>query len=185
MMFALSPSRSSLLLLVWSSFLAAEGNLRSTWRKAIKDQLPTDDERLDLSDCIDTTATFPMAPDGGKEVDCTWLADNMQEYSHLCQRFAISSLCRRTCGVCLDTIHAVEMVKTCTNGMGTVEYGQEQVTCQWIKEHRAENPEACETTSVALFCPVVCNFWDLPSCTTIDPESTTGIHQTDVTLDSA
>ncbi|KAL7579490.1 hypothetical protein ACA910_007869 [Epithemia clementina (nom. ined.)] len=178
--FTASSFTSLLLVVLQVTSLCSKVSAGRTLRSAQLEQ-PEESWRdrhlLQISYCTDTTSTFPLiagSAGADDQRDCPWLKQSLEEHGHLCERFEVSSLCRITCGVCEDTVRAVELLKKCENKLGIVKYGGEDVTCQWIKEHQAENPNTCETTNIALSCPVVCDFYGLPSCTKVDPQTTTG-----------
>ena len=147
-------------------------HLRSIGATAPKEHW-TDEELWELSECTDTTAHFDINEETIR--DCVWLQENLVEQGDLCDRHDIASNCRRTCGICEDTLRAVELLQKCENEVGAVvEYSHEYVTCDWIKRNRDNNPDACSMTNVVLACPVVCDYFGLGSCIRVDPVTTTG-----------
>lgn len=120
--------------------------------------------------CVDTTATFPLDKEGENPKDCAWLSQNLQENGHLCELHKVSSLCRVTCGVCDETRIAVDLLKTCSDGPEPIalpnknndnDDTEANVSCEWLRKHKAELGNACDLTHVALHCPTSCGTFGL------------------------
>uniref|UniRef100_A0A7S2YFH8 ShKT domain-containing protein n=1 Tax=Entomoneis paludosa TaxID=265537 RepID=A0A7S2YFH8_9STRA len=160
-----------LFLQVLSSAPVAARNLRSVGRLAPKEHF-SEDQRQELTYCGDTPQEKFSVPDGNEEHDCRWLEENIEKKGYLCDFHQVSSTCRKTCGVCEDTIRAVELLSTCANEEGDVELLPETgvwINCDWLSDHETQRTESCSATSVALHCPVVCDTFHLGPCVAIDP----------------
>mmetsp|Transcript_3056 Transcript_3056/g.4118 ORF Transcript_3056/g.4118 Transcript_3056/m.4118 type:complete len:173 (-) Transcript_3056:175-693(-) len=150
--------------------LVSARNLRSIGSSSPKEHW-TDTQRAELSYCADSPSSFSI-PESTESRDCSWLEVNIQQSGGLCDIYEISPICRETCGVCEDTLRAVELLSACGNKKGEVEILPGKGVwsdCVSLKYDPETKAEACATTAVALFCPVTCDTFHLGTCIAIDP----------------
>ena len=140
--------------------------------KQLEPQREDEAQDTDLSFCQDTLATFPVDE---QEQSCDWLATQASEEQQatLCGRHEISSLCRVTCDVCLETIQAVQLLETCSDAPGTVQVANLDLTftCEWLGKNLKAYRHACATTAVALHCPATCDTFSLCRTGQVDPSA--------------
>jgi hypothetical protein len=115
-----------------------------------------------LRNCLDTTASFNL-DESVEERDCEWLSNNLDDHEDLCDLHEVSSLCRVTCGVCEVTLVAVDLLKTCSDGVEpvTIPGRDAPVSCDWLRENKSEYGDACLLTGPALQCPSACGTFGL------------------------
>ena len=93
------------------------------------------------------------------EETCDFLRDN-DEFSYLCEWIDVALACPDTCGICPD----LESLECGFDKTGDVMIDQETVgeaSCAFLADARERFGFACQRTSVALHCPVIC---DVASC---------------------
>jgi hypothetical protein len=163
------PSLLILLITLASLKLASARSLRSIGSSSPQEHF-TAEQQDELAYCFDAPSSSFSVPDDNERHDCKWLM-NIPEKGYLCDRHEVSSVCRQTCGVCEDTLRAVELLSTCANEEGDVQLPGMGIwiNCDSLNDNPETQPEACAATPVALHCPVVCDTFQLGPCSAMDP----------------
>lgn len=106
--------------------------------------------------CQDSSGLIVDVSDSVTE-DCKWLAENVNEYDHLCDWEDVAFACPVTCGSCED-IAAL----TCTDKKGEVEIDVSVGSrgCEWLSQNMDRYGYACDRTEVAFHCPSTCKTGD-------------------------